>query len=232
MKAARLHGPRDLRCEDGSAPRTAARRAGCGSPSRPWACAAATCTPTSTAASATRRSRARWCSGTSSPGWSKKSAKRRSRRRSTSANRGAGGGRSGLALRTVRALPNGGIPTCASITTFAGVYPTDGAMRQSMHAPASACFVVPETVTAEDAAMLEPLGVGCTRSISGTSASVTACSWSGPVRSGCSSRSAPGWRERGPCWSATVCHTDWNSLERGGAETDPHRANGPRARDP
>ena len=53
-----------------------------------------------------------------------------------------------------------GHPNLCIDHAFAGVYPTDGSMRQTMHVPAWACFVVPETVTAEDAAMLEPLGVG------------------------------------------------------------------------
>ncbi|MFW6335741.1 MAG: zinc-dependent alcohol dehydrogenase [Phycisphaeraceae bacterium] len=53
-----------------------------------------------------------------------------------------------------------GHPNLCIDHAFAGVYPTDGALRRFMHVPASACFVVPEAVTAEDAAMLEPLGVG------------------------------------------------------------------------
>ena len=53
-----------------------------------------------------------------------------------------------------------GHPNLCIDHAFAGVYPSDGAMRRFMHVPASACFVVPEAVTAEDAAMLEPLGVG------------------------------------------------------------------------
>lgn len=52
-----------------------------------------------------------------------------------------------------------GHPNLCTDHAFAGVYPTDGALQRAMHVPASACFVVPETVTAEDAAMLEPLGV-------------------------------------------------------------------------
>lgn len=53
-----------------------------------------------------------------------------------------------------------GHPNLCVDHAFAGVWPTPGAMQGWINAPASACFPVPESVTDEDAAMLEPLGVG------------------------------------------------------------------------
>ena len=43
--------------------------------------------------------------------------------------------------------------------TFCGLYPYDGALRERMVVPGSACFPVPSSISADATALLEPLGV-------------------------------------------------------------------------
>jgi L-iditol 2-dehydrogenase len=53
----------------------------------------------------------------------------------------------------------GGNPNLCPMQTFAGHYPQDGAMREFMTWPESNFHDLPDSLTDEDGAMLEPLGV-------------------------------------------------------------------------
>ncbi len=52
-----------------------------------------------------------------------------------------------------------GHPNLCKNLQFAGQWPTDGAMQQVMHVPASCCFAIPDAISDDDAALLETLGV-------------------------------------------------------------------------
>jgi L-iditol 2-dehydrogenase len=52
-----------------------------------------------------------------------------------------------------------GHPNLCRRLHFCGLYPDHGSLREFMIVPAATCFPVPDSVSDEDAAMLEPLGV-------------------------------------------------------------------------
>ena len=52
-----------------------------------------------------------------------------------------------------------GHPNLCAHHTFMGVYPRDGALQRFLVAPAHNCFVLPESISDDGGAMLEPLGV-------------------------------------------------------------------------
>jgi L-iditol 2-dehydrogenase len=52
-----------------------------------------------------------------------------------------------------------GHPNLCHHLHFCGLYPDEGSLRQWMHMPARACFLVPESIDDASAALLEPLGI-------------------------------------------------------------------------
>lgn len=46
-----------------------------------------------------------------------------------------------------------------AVEAFLGLYPTDGGLQERIRVPASACFPVPDSVSDDAAALMEPLGV-------------------------------------------------------------------------
>lgn len=52
-----------------------------------------------------------------------------------------------------------GHPNLCPHHTFVGVWPTQGALQQQLNVPADTCFVLPDEIDDEQAALLEPLGV-------------------------------------------------------------------------
>ncbi|ADV65911.1 zinc-dependent alcohol dehydrogenase [Deinococcus maricopensis] len=52
-----------------------------------------------------------------------------------------------------------GHPNLCPHHTFMGVYPLDGALQSAITAPTHNCFVLPDTLTDDEGALLEPLGV-------------------------------------------------------------------------
>ena len=52
-----------------------------------------------------------------------------------------------------------GHPNLCRHIRFCGLHPYDGALRERMLVPARACFMLPEEMDAETAALLEPLGI-------------------------------------------------------------------------
>lgn len=52
-----------------------------------------------------------------------------------------------------------GHPNLCQNLRFAGLWPDDGALRERMNHPADACFPIPDSISDDEGAMLEPLGI-------------------------------------------------------------------------
>jgi L-iditol 2-dehydrogenase len=53
-----------------------------------------------------------------------------------------------------------GHPNLCRRLHFCGLWPDDGALRERLNHPADACFPLPDTLSDDEGAMLEPLGIG------------------------------------------------------------------------
>ena len=53
-----------------------------------------------------------------------------------------------------------GHPNLCRRLHFCGLWPDDGALRELMNHPADACFPLPDAISNDEGAMLEPLGIG------------------------------------------------------------------------